>query len=333
MLPISVLDQSPIRSGGTARQAIEETIQLAQLTESLGYHRFWVSEHHSSNGLAGCSPEVLIPRIADATDRIRVGSGGVMLPHYSPFKVAENFKLLETMFPGRIDLGVGRAPGSDQLTAAALGYGSRFGAEYFPNKVGDLAAFLADSTPPTPGLERVRALPSPEQSPALWMLGSSEDSAHIAAHYGLPYSFAFFINANIREDIFSIYRSNFRPSETNPRPYASLGVFALCADSDAEAQRLSKCRDLWYIKFATESDGPTIPSVQEAEDYPYTPEQLRFIASNRRQMVIGTPEQVKTRLLDLAGRFQADELVVVSITHEFSARCRSYELMAQVFGL
>lgn len=329
MIPLSVLDQSPIRSGGSAAEAIDETIALAGLAERLGYQRFWVSEHHAASGLAGVSPEVLLARLGAETRSIRIGSGGVMLPHYSPLKVAENFKLLETMYPGRIDLAVGRAPGSDRLTAQALAYGNPVGPEHFASRVADLAAFLRDQPPHTTAFAGVRAAPEVACAPALWMLGSSEDSAYLAARFGLPYSFAWFINAGIRDDIFGIYRRNFQPSAFAEKPYASLGVFVICADTEAQAQRLARSRDLWYVLFARGADVPPIPSVEEAELYPYTDEELTFSRRYRRQMVLGAPEQVIERLEELARRFDVDELVVVSITHDFKARCRSYELLAQ----
>ena len=333
-IPLSVLDQSPVRSGGTAFQAIQETIELAQTVEKLGYRRFWVSEHHASEGLAGCSPEVLLARLGAETDSIRIGSGGVMLPHYSPYKVAENFKLLQTMYPGRMDVGVGRAPGSDQYTAAALRYGSGLGPEYFPNKVADLEALLRNQPPRTQGMEHAVATPFVDEAPELWMLGSSPDSANLAGLMGLPYSYAYFINANMPDDLFDRYRLQFEKSEafaSGGLPLASLGVFVICADTEEEAIRLSKSRDLWYIKFATEPKGPQIPTVEEAETFAYTREQAAFVRSNRQQMIVGTPEQVSQRLHSMVDRYQLDELVVVTITHNFAARCRSYQLLAEAW--
>lgn len=330
-IPLAVLDQSPVRSGGSARDALDETIALARLVEELGYSRFWVSEHHASDGLAGSSPEVLLARLGAETQSIRIGSGGVMLPHYSPYKVAENFKLLATLYPGRVDLGVGRAPGSDQYTAAALRYGSPLGPEYFPNKVADLEALLHGREPRTQGMEQARACPEVDIPPQLWMLGSSDDSAMLAALMGLPYSFAYFINADIRSDIFDVYRQRFSPGEVDSSPYASLGVFVICADTEQEAQRLIKSRELWYLQFARNPRGPKIPSVEEAQSYPYTPEQRAYIESNRRHMVVGAPEQVKQQLEQLVEQFQLDELVIVTITHDFSIRCKSYQLLAEAW--
>jgi luciferase family oxidoreductase group 1 len=332
-IPLSVLDQSPVRSGGTPADAIRETCALARLSERLGYRRFWVSEHHAMEGLAGVSPEVLLARLGAETQTIRLGSAGVMLPHYSPYKVAENFKLLATMYPGRIDVGVGRAPGSDQYTAAALRYGSPVGPEYFPNKVADLEALLRDAPPPTQGLEKARAMPPVEVPPQLWMLGSSDDSAVLGGLMGLPYSCAHFINSDVREDILRVYRRRFQPSAVADKPYASLGVFAICADTEAEARRLARSRELWYLRIVTETNGGRVPSVEEAENYPYSEQERAFMRANHRPVIAGAPEQVKAQLLAMAERFDADELVVVTITHVFAARCRSYELLAQAWGM
>ncbi|MGE0387853.1 MAG: LLM class flavin-dependent oxidoreductase [Gammaproteobacteria bacterium] len=330
-IPLSVLDQSPVRSGGTALDAVNDTIALARHCERLGYRRFWVSEHHASGSLVGCAPEILLARLGAETHAIRLGSGGIMLPHYSPYKVAEVFKLLATMYPGRIDLGVGRAPGSDQYTAAALAYGSRVGAEYFPNKVQDLEALLRDAPPPTPGLEQARAFPSVAVPPVLWMLGSSPDSAHLAAALGLPYSVAHFINPRVPEDIFRTYRQRFQPSAVAERPHTSLGLFVLCADTEAHALRLSKCRDLMYLRYAQTAHGLPVPSLSESDAYTFDARELAFLRNNGRSAAVGTPEQVCVQLRAIAGRFGADELVIVTITHDLRDRLRSYELLAQAW--
>jgi len=212
-LRLSVLDQSPIVSGSSAAQALQDTLKLARIAENLGYHRYWVAEHHGSASFAGCAPEILIGHIADATRRIRVGSAGVMLMHYSPLKVAEWFNLLATLHPGRIDLGIGRAPGSDRVTAAALAYGSPVGLEYFPAKTADLQAFLSGATPITQGIENVVAAPLAGRPPELWMLGSSEDGARLAAHFGLPFAYAHFIEPEAMKRACDVYRRKFRPTE------------------------------------------------------------------------------------------------------------------------
>jgi len=331
-MKLSVLDQSPIRSGSNAHDALQETVALARRCDALGYHRYWLAEHHASDALAGCSPEVLLGRLGAETSRIRIGSGGVMLPHYSPYKVAENFKLLEALYPGRVDLGIGRAPGTDPFTAAALRYGSTVGPQHFPQMVADLQALINDEEPPTRGMAGARAFPQVAQPPQLWMLGSSEDSAGFAAEAGLPYCFAYFINPAIRTDIFSLYRQQFRPGPNLDQPHTSLCVFTICADTEEQAWRLSRSRDLWFVRLLQGAPGP-VPTVEEATDYPYADAERRAIEANRDKRAVGTPEQVKARLLALADEFTADELMILTITHDPNARSHSYELLAQVFEL
>ena len=329
---LSVLDQSPIRSGGTAADALAESVRLAQLTEALGYHRYWVAEHHGSQSFAGSSPEILVGRIAAATNRIRVGSGGVMLMHYSPLKVAENFRLLGTLHPGRIDLGVGRAPGSDGITAAALAYGSQIGIEYFPAKILDLRAFLTGETAYTEALRTVTATPAPVENPEFWLLGSSDSSASLAAELGIPFSFAHFITPHEAEPVMALYRERFKPSATCPEPRASLGVFVLTADTTEHAEALAACRDLWRLRFESGQFGP-YPSIEEAQAFQYTDAQRAHIATRREHQILGTAPEVKQQLVNLAGRCGVDELVVVSITHDFDDRVRCYELLASEFSL
>lgn len=328
--PLSVLDQSPVLSGTTPFDALQETIKLARLTDGLGYKRYWVAEHHASDALAGCSPEVLLGRLGAETNNIRLGSGGVMLPHYSPYKVAENFKLLQTLYPGRIDLGVGRAPGTDPFTAAAIRYGSRVGPEHFPNMVVDLQALLNDTDPRTPGMENARAFPRVDLPPEMWMLGSSEDSATLAALTGLPYNFAYFINPTIRPDIFEYYQSRFKPGPNFQSPHSCLTLFCICAETEEEALRLSRSRDLWFIRLLRGNPGP-FPSVEESSNYDYSPGELAAIEENRDRRAVGTPEQVKTKLLSVAEQFNVDELMLVTITHDPAARLRSYELLASIW--
>jgi len=331
-VPLSVLDQSPIRAGGSAADALGETLHLARLCEALGCHRYWLAEHHASNALAGCAPEVLLARLGAVTKRMRIGSGGVMLPHYSPYKVAECFKLLETLYPGRMDLGIGRAPGTTPYIAAALAYGSpASGPEYFPQKLLDLEALLHDEAPATPGLEKARAYPRTDHVPALWLLGSSEDSARLAAERGLPYNVACFINPGIREDIFQLYREHFRPGRSGDKPRACLTVFAVCADTEEEARRLSLSRELWFLRLATRHRDGGFPPPEEVEQHPFTDQERAFLQSRMHNSVIGAPEQVRDGLQEMVQRFGADELMVVSITYDFAARCRSHTLIAETW--
>jgi luciferase family oxidoreductase group 1 len=330
---LSVLDQSPVRSGGTAADAIHETLELAALADRLGYHRYWLAEHHSTAGLADASPEVLIPMVAARTSRIRVGSGGVMLTHYSALKVAENFRMLETLFPGRIDLGIGRAPGSDQRTAQALRHGpGALGLEHFPRQVADVIAFLRDDVPPGHPFRGIRAMPASPTMPAVWLLGSSDESATVAALLGTAFSFAHFINADSGAEVTRAYVRQFRASPWLAAPRASVAVFAVCADSEAEAVRLAQSRDLFIVRLYTGRPGP-YPSVEEAESYPYSGHEWAIVEHARRRRVVGTPAQVRERLEALATDYGVDELMVVTITHDFKARLRSYQLLAEVFDL
>jgi luciferase family oxidoreductase group 1 len=330
---LSVLDQSPIRAGGTPAEAVAETLALARLAERLGYERYWLAEHHSSGGLAGTVPEILIARVAAETRTMRVGSGGVMLSHYAPLKVAESFRMLETLYPGRIDLGIGRAPGSDQHTARALQHGpGALGIEHFPNQIADLIAFLADELPPGHPFAGVRAMPSGPDVPELWLLGSSDQSAAYAAYFGTAFSFAHFISDAGGPQIMAAYRDHFRPSKRLSAPIGSIGVFVLCAESEAQAQRLASSRDLWRLRLDQGILGP-IPTVEEALSYPYSEAEMARVRFHRRRQVVGDPDQVKERLVALASEYGVDELVVVSICHDAAARRHSYELLAEAFAL
>jgi luciferase family oxidoreductase group 1 len=332
-LVLSVLDQSPIRAGGSPAQAIAETVELARAAERWGYHRYWVAEHHSSPGLAGTAPEILVARLAAATTALRVGSGGVMLSHYSPLKVAETFRVLEALYPGRIDLGIGRAPGSDYVTARALAHGpGALGIEHFPSQIADLIGFLRGSMPAEHPFARVQAQPQGPGAPELWLLGSSDQSAAYAAHFGCAFSFAHFISDQGGPAIMAAYREMFQPSPWLAAAQGSVGVFVLCAEREVEARRLAASRDLWRLRLDQGILGP-IPPVAEAEAYPYTREDRLRIAFHRRRQVVGAPEQVREQLLALAAAYGVQELVIVSICYDFAARLRSYELLAEVFGL
>jgi luciferase family oxidoreductase group 1 len=332
---LSVLDQSPVRSGGTAAESLQETIELAQLCDRLGFHRYWLAEHHATPALAGSSPEILIGQVAARTSRIRVGSGGVMLQHYSPFKVAEHFALLQTLFPGRIDLGIGRAPGSDQLTARALrptAWGHQSAIDDFPDKIADLVGHVHGTLPPDHAFARVRVMPAPSTPVEIWLLGSTDQSAALAAHFGTGFSFAHFINADGGAAVTRAYAQAFQPVPWLPAPRASAGVFVVCADTEAEAQRLARSRELFIAWLYTGRSRP-YPSPEEAERYPYDARERAIVAHARARSVAGAPEQVQGRLLGLAAEYGVDELVVVTITHDPKARRRSYELLAQVFEL
>jgi luciferase family oxidoreductase group 1 len=333
MLQLSVLDQSPVREGVSPRQALLETIELARHVDRLGYRRYWLAEHHGSPGLAGSAPEIMVARVAAETRHLRVGSGGVMLSHYSALKVAEQFRVLETLHPGRIDLGIGRAPGSDQLTAIALQHGpGALGIEHFPNQIADLLAYLEGTMPQDHPFSRIRVTPEGDSNPEIWLLGSSDQGALFAAYFGLPFSFAHFINDEGGPQIMEAYRLRFRPSPRLARPQGSIGVFVICADSEEEAQRLAASRDLWRLRQRRGILAP-FPPPEEALAYPYSEAERRELEYHRRRQVVGAPQQVKAALLALAGVYGAGEIVVLTICHDFAARKRSYALLAEAFGL
>jgi luciferase family oxidoreductase group 1 len=326
---LGVLDQSPLRSGATPEEALGETVELARRTEALGYDRFWVAEHHGSEGLMGSAPEVLIARIAAATLRIRVGSGGVMLMHYSPYKVAEQFRVLEALFPGRIDLGIGRAPGSDAHTAAALAYGNQIGMEYFAAKVADLVAWTTGAAPHTTALARVRVSPAGNHHPQFWLLGSTDQSAQLAAHLGLRFAFAHFIAPDPAARVLALYRDRFRPSASLAQPEAALAVFALCAEDPREAEDLARCRDLWRQRLASGAQPGPWPTVDEARAMTPTLD----TDGARRHAIAGTPDVVSERIRTLGAETGVDEALVVTITPTFEQRVRSYALLGEAFGL
>ncbi len=328
---LSVLDQSPISEGSTGSQALHQTIELATLVERLGYHRYWVSEHHGGPMLAGPSPEALIGPIASATCHIRVGSGGVMLPHYSPFKVAESFSLLAGLYPERVDLGIGRASGTDPMTAHALQRDrSKAMPDDFPQQLAELLAYLEDRLPPNHPFARLsKALPGLPEKPEPWLLGSSPQSAMWAAETGLPYSFADFINPKGAE-IAQLYRDRFVDSERLIAPQLSVATWALAADTEEEARALSSSSQM-AMRELRAGRLIAVPRVEKAMRY--LERQGENGAGRGRRLILGTGEQVRTGLEDLAGAYGADEVIVVTITHDPEARRRSYELIADAFGL
>jgi luciferase family oxidoreductase group 1 len=338
-MKISVLDQSPIRKGGTAADAVRETIELAKITERLGYSRYWLAEHHNTTSFAGSTPEVLIARVAAETSRIRVGSGGIMLPHYSPLKVAENFRMLETMYPGRVDLGIGRAPGSDGRTAIALQAGPQaWDVGVFPQQAELLRHYLEESAglaawPANHAYRQIHASPRGPGMPEMWMLASSVNGAVYAAELGLPLSFAHFISPDGGgPDAAEVYRHKFKPHREGDRPRVSVAVFAIAADTDEETERLALTRNLWVMQLLRGQAGP-FPSPEEAAAYPFTEADRVQIRAISARGVTGTPDTVKAGLEALVAAYGADELIVLSITYEFAARVRSYELIAEAFGL
>jgi luciferase family oxidoreductase group 1 len=328
-LRLSVLDQSTSAKGDTQDVAIRQSLELARLCDGLGYHRYWVSEHHNSDSIVGTAPEVLMSAVAATTQRIRVGSAGVMLPHYSALKVAEQFRILEAIAPGRIDLGLGRAPGTDRLTALALNpYANA--ADEFPQQVRDLQAWVSDQAlPDDHPFRSIRAHPTGPSSPEIWILGSSDYGAQLAAHFGLPYAFAyFFSDGRGVEQALDLYRRLYRPSARYPIPQATICVWALAADSEEEARRLLMTREYWRVGFEQGVRNPLV-SPEEAAAYPYAAAERATIDALRRKAFVGTGVQVATQLQALAQRLELDELVIVTWTFDPVARLRSYTLLAQ----
>lgn len=333
MTVLSVLDQSPIRVGCTPADALRETLELAELCDRLGYHRYWLAEHHSTAGLAGSAPEIMIGQVAARTKHLRVGSGGVMLSHYSSLKVAETFRILEALFPGRIDLGIGRAPGSDGLTANALAHGpGALGIEHFPAQIRDLRDWIGGALPAEHPFHRVQAMPSGGTDPELWLLGSSDQSAAYAAYFGCAFSFAHFINAQGGPLVMEAYRRHFEPSAQLSAPKGSIGIFAICAETEAEALDLRWSRDLWLLRLYTGRTGP-VPTVAEAKAYPYTDRDRAVIEHNRGRTIAGDPDQVRAEIEALTAAYKVDEAVIVTICDTFEARLHSYELIAEAFAL
>ena len=330
-LRLSVLDQSPITQGSTGGDALRHSIDLARHAEQLGYTRYWVAEHHGTPMLACASPEVLISAIGAATSRIRVGSGGVMLPHYSPLKVAENFSMLTGLYGERIDLAIGRAPGSDPLTAFALQRDRRTaGPDDFPDQLAELLAYVNDTMPITHRFARLARLPGGAARPDVWLLGSSPQSGAWAAEMGLPYAFADFINPVGGVDIAAYYRQHYVPSKQHPEPRVIAAIWVLCADTDEEANRLAASSRMAFTLFLQGRLIP-VPPVETA---------LTFVAEHpddvealgrRRRWLVGSPATVKPGIEALAAEYGADEVMIVTITYDHAARRRSYELLAEAF--
>ncbi len=331
-LRLSVLDQSVATAGRGHDETLRNTLALAQQAEAWGYHRFWVSEHHSHPSIVGSAPEVLMAAIAARTQCIRIGSAGVMLPHYAPYKVAEQFRVLDALAPGRIDLGVGRAPGSDGRTAQVLNP-DRYAAERFPQQVMELQAWVQGRALPAghPG-HGVHAYPLTGTAPDLWMLGSSDYGAQLAAHLGLPYAFAWFItDGQGAEQALDLYRETFRPSDGLARPLATLCVWALAADTDEEAWRLFESRARWRMDRNMGRLGPLLPPGQATREH--SPAEQLALERLRAQALVGSAATVGARLRQLARQLALDELVLITWTHDPQAQRRSYELLAREFSL
>ncbi|MBR0663347.1 LLM class flavin-dependent oxidoreductase [Roseomonas hellenica] len=334
-ISLSILDQSTIASGRGAGDAVAETLALARRADDWGYARYWLAEHHNSQSHAGSAPEILIAAIAATTRRIRVGSAGIMLPHYSALKVAEQFRALEAIAPGRIDLGVGRAPGSDGRTAVALNpLAARQVEDRFPAQVQELLGWTGEGLPVDHPFAMIRANPEVPTRPEVWILGSSDYGAQLAGYFGLPYCFAHFITDGAGcAEAMEAYRRSFKAEAGRlPAPQGAIAVFALTAPTETEAWRLYRSREIWRLH-RDRGRYPPLPSVEEAEAYPLSEAERAHLERGRGRAIVGTPEQVLARLTALAAEMGVGEVAVLSPCHDPEARARSYALLAEAAGL
>ncbi|MBB0231241.1 LLM class flavin-dependent oxidoreductase [Streptomyces calidiresistens] len=340
-VPLSLLELATVGEGVSPERALLDTVEAARVAEASGYHRLWVAEHHGLPGVASSSPAVLLAHLAAHTSRIRLGSGGVMLPNHAPLLIAEQFGTLEALAPGRIDLGLGRAPGTDGLTAAALRGTDRLreGAEDFPRQVAELVAFLDGDPPPVPGARpdaRVHAVPGPVTGavnrPPVWLLGSSGYSAELAGRLGLPFAFAHHFAARHTGPALELYRASFRPSAVLDAPYSMIAVSALAGEDETEVRRQVMTGALAMLRLRGGRPGP-VPTPNEAEDHPYTALEREVVESRLAEVVHGTPDAVREGLNALVASTGADELMITTMVHGAGARLRGYALLARAYEL
>jgi luciferase family oxidoreductase group 1 len=333
VVPLSILDLSPVAEGSSGAQSLRNSLDLARLADRLGYTRYWLAEHHNLPSIASPAPDIMIGQIAAATTHMRVGSGGVMLPNHAPLMVAERFKVLEALFPGRIDLGLGRAPGTDPVTSYALRRRQDAGGDDdFLQRFQELILFDSGGFPEGHPFRAIRAMPQEVELPPIWLLGSSGYSAQLAAMVGAGYSFAHHFADHDPVDAMLSYRNQFKPSQARATPYAILACAAVCADSDAEADRLATTIDLNFVR---RRRGEYLPlaSPEEATAYPYSPAERSFVARNRARLFVGAKATLLERLAPMIAATKADEVMVTTMIYDHAARRRSYELLAEAFGL
>lgn len=325
---LSVLDQSPIRKSATPEQAVQETIALAKYADELGYTRYWVAEHHNTGILAGSTPEVLLAYLASQTKNIRIGSGGVMMPNHSALKVAENFRMLEALAPGRVDLGMGRAPGTDRLTAAMLNPSNHFSEQDFIEQLFDLRNYFHDTAEPGTPQANVRAIPQVSTVPSMWLLSSSGQSGIFAAHFGMGFSFAHFINPIGGPEAVAMYRERFKPSDDLPAPEANMAVFVFCSEDEEKIRQHQALMDYRFNQF--EKGGPLIPvAYEDIKNITYSPAEEERIRYNRQRVITGNQQEMKHQLTQLAENYNVNEIIAVTITESFEDRLESYRLLAE----
>jgi luciferase family oxidoreductase group 1 len=333
-LPLSVLDLAPVMSGSTSSQTLRNSIELAKAVDRLGYTRYWFAEHHNMPSIASSVPEVMIGQVARETHHLRVGSGGVMLPNHPPLKIAETFRMLEALYPGRIDLGIGRAPGTDPLTAYALRRNKEaLNSRDFPEHLSELMAFAADDFPAEHPFRAVTAMPNDVGFPEIWLLGSSATGSQMAASLGVGYAFAHHIAPENAVSAMRSYRTQFQPSKYLEHPYAIICTSVVCAETNEEAERLASSVALAIVRLRNGVASP-FPSPEEALAYPYTPAELAQAKAYRNStQIVGDPATVRSQLDRLVENTEADEIMVVTLIHNHAARVRSYELLAEEYGL
>jgi luciferase family oxidoreductase group 1 len=330
---LSVLDLSPVSSGSNGAQALRNTLELARLADRIGYERYWLAEHHNLPSVTSSAPEVMIGHVANETSRIRVGASGIMLPNHAPLRVAETFRVLEALHPGRVDLGIGRAPGTDPVTATILRRSQDgLGADDFPQQFSELLAFLGEGFPEGHPLRSVIAMPSDVRLPPIWLLGSSGYSARAAGEMGLGYAFASHFGPTDPAPAMRAYRESFEPSDNFERPSAILAVSVICAETNEHAEELASSMQLAWVQMRSGNPGP-LPSPKEALGYSYSPAERRLADAYHSMQVIGDPQTVRARIEELAQHTAADEVMVTTNVYAHTERLDSYERLAEVFGI
>jgi len=330
---LSILDQSPVSIGTTSQAALEATVELAALADGLGYTRYWTAEHHDMDSLASPAPDIMLGMIGQRTQRIRIGSGAVLLPNYRPYNVVERYNMLATLFPGRVDLGLGRAPGGSAEVSMALvdNFLKRVGE--MPDALDELVHFIKADFPKENLYSRITASPVPETPPVPWLLGTSGKSAMLAAEKGLPYVFGDFMSKENGPEIVRNYRKHFFENNPKQKPNAIVTVYAICANTTEAAEEIALSSHLWKIKHAKMNEDKRVPTIDEAKKYKYSEKDLKSIERLKNKQLIGNPKEVKAQLEEIQTMYEVDEIMVVTITHSYEDRKRSYQLLAEEFGL
>ncbi|MGG4488177.1 LLM class flavin-dependent oxidoreductase [Metabacillus idriensis] len=330
-MKLSILDQAPIAQGASPQTALQESLKLAQLAEKTGYTRYWIAEHHDMPGLACPAPEVMLSYIGAGTSSIRIGAGAILLPHYKPYKVAETFHLLAALFPGRIDLGIGRAPGGSAEATMALSDNFLENVRTMPQKLKELLRFLHNDFPDEHMFSKIKASPIPADSPEVWLLGTSEKSGKLAAQTGIAYAFGQFMSDKDGAELLKGYKDSFQPKYELKQSKSILTVNAVCAETAEKAKEMASSTHLWRIQQLQGIIGG-VPAIDEAKAYKYSPEDVKMMKAAEEKMVIGNPTEVKKQLLDIEKKYGADELMIVTITHSYDDRLKSYKLIADEMG-